>query len=299
MAAFSASTVGTTGDRGEDLQHDDPPPVSRSIFLHLVSDSSGELVEMLARNAVPQLEELRVERRLWQFVRDLGQLSTVLAAIGENPGFVLHSLAATDLRNALEETCRRLEVPYAFALEPLVRQLSETYNVPIRFRTSSREILDDDYFRRIEAMKYALAHDDGQASQDLSEADVILVGVSRATKTPTSMCLASRGIKAANVPLVPGIPLPPGLDKADRPLIVGLTVAPARLATIRAARLRALREDSASDYADLAALRREVSEARRSMLAHGWQLIDVTQRSIEETTQMIMDLLEEHRASQS
>jgi regulator of PEP synthase PpsR (kinase-PPPase family) len=272
--------------------------MNRSIFLHLVSDSSGELVEMLARNAVPQLEGVRIERRLWQFVRDIARLSTVIAAIGETPGFVLHSLAATDLRNALEDTCRRLEVPYAFALEPLVRQLSETYDVPIRFRTSAREVLDDDYFRRIEAMKYTLAHDDGQASQDLAEADVILVGVSRATKTPTCMCLASRGVKAANVPLVPGIPLPADLDRATRPLIVGLTLAPARLATIRAARLRTLKQDSASDYADLAALRREVGEARRTMARAGWQLIDVTERSIEETTQMIIDLLEQHRASQ-
>lgn len=265
--------------------------MKKTIHVHLVSHASGELIEMLARNAVAQLKSVNVERRLWKMVRHLGQVPEILAAIAETPGFVVHSVAATDIREGLEEGCRRLRVPCLFTLEPLVSQLSEHFDVPVRFRASTLDTIDEDYYQRVEAMKYTLSHDDGQATNELDSADVVLVGVSRATKTPTCMYLASRGVKAANVPLVPGVPLPSGLLAADRPFVVGLTINPTRLAAVRSARLKALHQKDGTDYDDLDSLRNEVRDARRIFLRHGWPVIDVTDRSIEQVTNMIIEML--------
>ncbi|MFO1153722.1 MAG: pyruvate, water dikinase regulatory protein [Rhodospirillales bacterium] len=267
----------------------------RTIVLYLVSHASGELVEMLARNAVAQFERVEVERRLWKMVRSLGQVPDILATIGERRGFVVHSISDETIRQALEEGCYALRVPCLFALDPLVGTLAAHYDLPIHFRSSARDVMDDDYFRRVEAMKYTLAHDDGVAADYLDDADVILIGVSRATKTPTCMYLASRGIKAANVPLVPGVPLPDGVLQAKQPLIVGLTINPEHLAKVREGRLKRLHEDDATDYAELDAVMLEVREARRLYSRHGWRVIDVTQRSIEQTAAYIIHLLEKHR----
>lgn len=269
------------------------------IRLHLVSHASGELIEMLARNAIAQLEDVQVERRLWKMVRHLGQVPEILAAVAETRGFVLHSIAAIDIRESLEEGCRRLAVPCMFSLEPLVNRLSEHFDAHVQYRTSARDIIDEEYYQRVEAMKYTLSHDDGVATQDLEDADVVLVGVSRATKTPTCMYLASLGIKAANVPLVPGVPLPDLLVKAKKPLIVGLTVDPTRLAFVRAARLKALQEKTPSEYADLDSLREELRDARRFFVRRGWPVIDVTQRSIEQVAAMIIKLLQERKNASS
>jgi regulator of PEP synthase PpsR (kinase-PPPase family) len=196
-------------------------PTNKVVHLYLVSHASGELVEMLARNAVAQLQQVELKRRLWKMVRHMSQLPDILAEIATARGFVLHSVSHADIREALEEGCRHLNVPYQFALEPMVTRLSEHFELPVQFRKSTREIIDDDYYQRVEAMKFTISHDDGVAVQDLDEADVVLVGVSRATKTPTCMYLASHGIKAANVPLVPGVPLPDTLLKAKRPIPFG------------------------------------------------------------------------------
>ena len=265
--------------------------MSKTIRMYLVSHASGELVEMLARNSLAQLGGVKVHRRLWKMVRRLDQLPDILNEIAKAPGFVLHSVSLSDVREALEEGCRRLHMPYQFALEPLIGRLAEYADAPVQSHNSSGDAFDEDYYRRIEAMKYTLAHDDGINSDDLRGADVIIVGVSRATKTPTCMYLASRGIKAANVPLVPGVPLPTWLLQAKEPLIVGLTVKPERLAVVREARLKEWHDEENTRYADLDHLRAEVREARRLFLRCGWPTIDASQRSIEQTASMIIDLL--------
>lgn len=267
----------------------------QTIVLYLVSHASGELVEMLARNAIAQLDDVEVERRLWKMVRSLGQVPDILACIGERRGFVVHSVSDASIRRALEDGCYALRVPCLFALEPLVTTLAAHYDVQVHFRGSARDVMDDDYFRRVEAMKYTLAHDDGLAADNLEDADVVLVGVSRATKTPTCMYLASRGFKAANVPLVPGVPLPDGVLKAKLPLVVGLTINPEHLAKVREGRLRRLHEEETTDYAELDAVMQEVREARRLYARHRWPVIDVTQRSIEQTAAFILQILKKHR----
>jgi len=265
--------------------------LKKTIVMNLVSHASGELIEMLARNAVMQLEGVEVKRRLWKMVRRLDQVPEILSEIGAAPGFVLHSISHSDVREALEEGCRQLNLPYQFALEPLVSRLSEYSCAAVQYHNSSGDAFDEDYYRRVEAMKYTLAHDDGIGSNDLETADVVVVGVSRATKTPTCMYLASRGIKAANVPLVPGAPPPANLLRAKGPLIVGLTINPARLAVIRAARLKSLNDDENTTYADQESLRREITEAKRLFLRCGWPIIDASNRSIEQTASIIIEML--------
>ena len=265
--------------------------MSKTIVMYLVSHASGELIEMLARNALTQLEGVEVKRRLWKMVRRLDQLPEILSECASEPGFVLHSISHSDVRESLEEGCRRLHIPFQFALEPLIGLLAEYADVPVQYHNSSGDTFDEDYYRRVEAMKYTLAHDDGINSDDLMGADVIIVGVSRATKTPTCMYLASRGIKAANVPLVPGVPLPPWLLRAKEPLIVGLTVKPERLAVVRTARLKEWHDEENTAYADLDRLREEVRDARRLFLRCDWPTIDASERSIEQTASMIIDLL--------
>lgn len=272
--------------------------MSKTIVFYLISHASGELVEMLARNAVTQLEGVEVKRRLWKMVRRLDQVPEILGVLATAPGYVLHSISHSDVRAAIEEGCGRLAMPCQFALEPLLGQLAEYSGAAIKSHASSGDAFDEDYFRRVEAMKYTLAHDDGIGSEDLDGADVIVVGVSRATKTPTCMYLASRGIKAANVPLIPGAPPPVGLLRANGPLVVGLTVDPARLAVVRAARLSALNDEANTDYADFDILRKEVLEARRLFIRRGWPIIDASHRSIEQTASMIIDMLRK-RAGES
>ncbi len=268
-----------------------------TITLYLVSHASGELIEMLARNAVAQLDGVRIERRLWKFVRNLGQIPDILAAISTSPGYVLHSIAASDIREALEIGCSRLATPCTFSLEPLVSELSRHFDVAVRYRSSARDVIDEEYYQRVEAMKYAIAHDDGMATDDLEDADVVLIGVSRVTKTPTCMYLASRGIKAANVPLVQGVALPDPVLNAKRPLVVGLTIDPARLSMIRSARARILRMDADSDYSNVDTMRTELQDARRLYARRGWPVIDISNRSIERTADMIIALLKKRETN--
>ena len=265
--------------------------MSKTITVYLVSHASGELIEMLARNSLAQLEGVEVKRRLWKMVRRLDQIPEILGELAGTHGFLLHSISHSDVREALEEGCRRLHIPFQFALEPLITRLAEYSEAPVQHHNSTGDTFDEDYYRRVEAMKYTLGHDDGINCDDLAGADVIIVGVSRATKTPTCMYLASRGIKAANVPLVPGVPPPAWLLRAKEPLIVGLTVKPERLAVVRSARLKEWHDDQHTEYADLEHLRAEVRDARRLFLRCEWPTIDVSQRSIEQTASMIIELL--------
>jgi regulator of PEP synthase PpsR (kinase-PPPase family) len=265
------------------------------IVLHLVSHASGELVEILARNSVAQLEGVTVERTLYKMVRSVGQLPEILAQIGQTPGVVIHSIADREVRETLERGCRHLRVPCLSALEPFIQALAKHYRVPVHYRSSARDPIFDDYYRRVEAMKFALSQDDGSNPEKLPDAEVILVGVSRSTKTPTCMYLASRGIKAANVPLVPGVPLPVSLFAATKPFVVGLTVDPTRLARVRRARLQALAADDDTDYADIDRITEEVREARRLCARQRWPVIDVTHRSVEQTASMIIEMLRERR----
>ncbi len=275
---------------------------TQRLNLHLVSDATGETLNSIARATVSQFEQVSIVYHRWSLIRTRFQLHRVLEGIESEPGPVLSTLLDTGLREELQKVCTRLQIDLVNVLDPVLGMLQEQIGEQAASRPGRQYVLDADYFRRIDAMHFVLAHDDGQAQAGIQEADVILVGVSRSSKTPTSFYLANRGVKAANVPLVPGLPDPPGLEVPRCP-VIGLTLDPPALIEIRRHRLRligqtgAMRQDK-SEYIDAQAVKDELLWARRICNRRGWPVIDVTRRSIEETAATVLQLMEAWHARQ-
>ena len=268
-----------------------PQRLATYFHIHLVSDSTGETLNAMARAVCARFEDVLPIEHIYPLVRSARQLERVEIEIQNAPGLVIHTIVDPELRAMLEQRCRTLDITCIPALDPLVSAMARYLGAAISTRVGAQHNLDNDYFNRMEALSYAIGHDDGQSTQDLDAADVVLVGISRTSKTPTSIYLAHRGVKAANVPLVPGAQLPEKLFGLKRALIVGLTASPDRLVSIRRNRLLSLKEDRDSSYIDVDAVREETIMARRLYDKHGWPVIDVTRRSVEETAAAIINLL--------
>ena len=259
--------------------------------MHLVSDATGETVISAARACVAQFDGVRPIEHFWNLVRTQRQLNLALEGIAEKPGIVIYTLVDRELRAKLENTAREMQVPCVPMLDPILKGLSAYLGLESKAQPGRQHTMGEEYFSRLDAMDFAMRQDDGQSPSKLDNADVILVGVSRTSKTPTCIYLANRGIKAGNVPFVPGSPLPDILLSENAPMIIGLTEDPERLVSIRRNRLRMLNQTEATAYADMEAVRNEVNEARRFYTKMGWPVIDVTRRSIEETAAEIIKIL--------
>ena len=261
-----------------------------NFHLHLISDATGETVESVARACLVQFEEIEPIEHLWNMVRNDRQMELVVQSIEENLGFVLYTLVDPKLRATLTEACRRVQVPCVSVLQPIMGAFGGFLNAEVHAQPGRQHLLDNDYYNRIAAMEFTLAHDDGQSVSNLNDADVIILGVSRTSKTPTCMYLANRGVKAANVPIVLGVPLPEELFTLEHPVMVGLTKEARSLVQVRRNRLRMLNEGEETDYVDLAAVAEEVNYAKRLFSQQGWPVIDITRRSIEETAAAILQV---------
>lgn len=266
----------------------------KKFHLHLVSDATGETLTSVARACLVQFETIDATSHPWWLIRTEKQVARVIAGIEANPGIVLATVLDGGVRGLLEEACRHMHVPFVQVLDPVMGALSGYLDAEFGSQPGRQHALDAEYFRRIDAMHFTLAHDDGQMLHDIDDADIIVVGISRTSKTPTCMYLANRGIKAANIPLVPGIEPPPELFAAKRPLIVGLTKEPKSLTDIRRSRLKLLNHDKQADYADPDKVREEVTMARRLFTLKNWPVIDVSRRSIEEASAAILQLYIRH-----
>ena len=267
--------------------------MANRINLHLVSDATGETLNSITRATVSQFEHASVLYHRWSLIRTRFQLHRVIEGIEAEPGPVLSTLVDKALRADLEHACERFGVAVVNVLDPVIAMFQEHLGEKAAARPGRQYVLDADYFRRIDAMHYVLAHDDGQSQAGIAEADVCLIGVSRSSKTPTSFYLANRGIKAANIPLVPGTIDPPGLENPNCP-VVGLTLDPEALIEIRRHRLKLIgaapgagRRDQ-GDYIDADSVQAELLWARRLCTSRGWPVIDVTRRSIEETAAAVI-----------
>ena len=260
-----------------------------------MSDSTAETLNLMAKAVVARFEGVIPIEHIYALIRSPRQLERVLEEIEAQPGIVMHTLVDPELRGMLEVGCRKLNMPQIGALDPLVAVLSGYLGANLSSRVGAQHALDNDYFDRIGALDYAMQHDDGQALAELERADVVLVGVSRTSKTPTCVYLAHRGVWAGNIPLVPGQNPPDMLSQLKNPLIVGLVVTPDRLVSIRRNRLQSLNADPDSDYVDLDMVREETIRARRLFEARGWPVIDVSRRSVEETAAQIINLISERR----
>jgi regulator of PEP synthase PpsR (kinase-PPPase family) len=264
--------------------------------LHLVSDSTGETLTTVAHAAAAQYANVSPIEHVYPLIRTQKQLDRVLAEIEEAPGIVLYTLLDDELIERLESKCAELSLPCRSILGPVLRVFQSYLGATTTPRVGAQHTLNADYFKRIDALNFTMLHDDGQHIEDLDQADVVLVGVSRTSKTPTSIYLANRGVKTANYPLVPGVPVPAKLESLTHPLVVGLFASPERIVQIRQNRLLGLRAHHDDDsYIDKQAVAEEINFSRKLCARHGWPLIDVSRRSIEETAAAVLKLLSEKR----
>ena len=264
--------------------------------VHLISDSTGGTLSSVVKACLSQFDDVETEQHFWPLVRTQKQLQKVLESVNHHPGLVLYTLVDAALIQTLEKYCQSAGIPALSVLHPILQMMSGAFGKQSLAKPGMQHKLNAEYFARMDAMDYALHHDDGQKNDhDLSQADVIMVGVSRTSKTPTCVYLANRGVKAANVPYVPGIPISERVLDLKRPLFVALTATPERLIEVRRNRLKHLGQHRETDYLDPEKVQEETKEARRFYTQHGWPVIDVTRRSVEETAAEILTLLEQHR----
>ncbi|HEY0283566.1 MAG TPA: pyruvate, water dikinase regulatory protein [Rhizomicrobium sp.] len=269
--------------------------MNRVFHLHLVSDATGETLHAVTKAALAQFEGLTVQEHSYTLVRSTRQLLRAIEYIRDHPGLVLFTMVHQELRLELVNQCTLMNVPYFDLMDGPVSLMRRFFGADQTYRPGGQHEIDQHYLQRIEALNYTIQHDDGQVLDDLAQAEVILAGASRTSKTPTCVYLAMRGIRAANVPLVLGLPAPAQLLACTGPLIVGLWASPERLVQIRRNRLATIGEQKLTDYVDLEKVRSEVMKTRRLYEEYSWPTIDVTRRSVEETAATVLNLLAERR----
>jgi len=289
----------STRERTREDNSDGFPPMASTLpsffHLHLVSDSTGETLTTIAKAASVQYAEVRPIEHIYPMVRSRRQLDRVLQEVQSAPGIVLFTIVSRDLASELDRRCRELGVPCMHALEPIMKVFESYLGAPQTPIVAGQHVLDSDYFKRIDALNFTMAHDDGRLPDDLDDADIIILGISRTSKTPTSIYLAQRGYKTTNVPIVPSIELPPALFEPHRAFVVGLVASPDRISEVRRNRVRFLGDRNLDDYVDKAQIAQEVTFSRRLCAKYGWPVIDVTRRSIEETAATILQFLHERQ----
>ena len=271
--------------------------MAREYHLHLVSDATGETLNTVAKAVCAQFDGTTAREHIYSLVRSDRQLQRAVDHITANPGVVFFTLVNPSLRRRLESECAKLAVPCVSILDGAVQVLGKYLGAEESHKPGGQHEMDSRYVERVEALNYAIQHDDGQNTHDLASADVVLVGVSRSSKTPTCIYLAIRGVRAANVPIVPGMDLPEHVFSITKPLIVGLWLSPERLMQIRRNRLAIMGETKSTDYVDEEAIRAEIQFTRRMFERYEWPSIDVSRRSIEETAAAVLNLLEERAAA--
>jgi len=263
--------------------------------LHLISDSTGETIIAAARAVSSQYRTTNPVEHVYPLVRNLKQLENVVASVEKQPGIVLFTIAEPELGEYLEEKCREMGTPCVSVLEPIFQTFQSYLGKPTQRVVGAQHALDKEYFSRIDALNFTILHDDGVIPENVEDADLILLGISRTSKTPTSIYLANRGIKTANIPLVPGMMLPDVVINAKHPLIVTLIASTDRIQQVRQNRLLELNaSEYSASYADRASIAEELAQARKLSQKHGWPLLDVSRKSIEETAASILALHADH-----
>jgi regulator of PEP synthase PpsR (kinase-PPPase family) len=264
--------------------------------LHLVSDATGETLTTIAKAASVQYAEVRPIEHMHPLVRTARQLKRVLQEIEQAPGIVLYTVVNPDLTAELERRCRELALPCHPVLKPVMQVFESYLGAPQTPTVAGQHVLDQDYFRRIDALNFTMAHDDGRLPENVNDADIVLLGISRTSKTPTSIYLAQRGYKTANVPIVPSLPFPESLLQAHTAFIVCLVASADRISEVRRNRMMVLADRNIEDYVDRTVIAAEIAFSRKLCAQHGWPVIDVTRRSVEETAATIIRLFQDRRS---
>lgn len=274
--------------------------MSQRFHLHLLSDSTGETLENIAKAALAQFDGTEnVVKHFWPMVRSESHLDRILRDVATNPGLVLFTLVNRDTRRKLETRCRAMGLPAVAALDAVSDAMSNMLGQEAKARPGRQHAMDAAYFARVDAIQFTIAHDDGINAQNWEEADIVLAGVSRTSKTPTSIYLANRGYKTANIPIVPEAPPPPILFQLKHPMVIGLVTSAERLIQVRRNRLLSLNQSPDTDYVDDEKVKAEVAHARRMFADNGWPVLDVTRRSIEESAAAIINLFNERELAEA
>jgi regulator of PEP synthase PpsR (kinase-PPPase family) len=264
--------------------------------MHLVSDATGETLVAIAKAATVQYQNIRAIEHVHPLVRTQRQLKRVLSDIEQEPGIVLYTVVNKALVVELEQHCQRLKIPCLAVLQPIMQIFESYLGAPQTPTVAGQHVLDADYFRRIDAMNFTMAHDDGRLPDNLSDADIILLGISRTSKTPTSLYLAQRGYKTTNLPLVPQVALPEQLMEPHTAFVVCLIANVDRIADVRRNRAALMADRDLESYVDRDMITAEIAYTRKVAAQYGWPIIDVTRRSIEESATMILKLLQDRKS---
>ena len=271
----------------------------QTLHIHLVSDSTGETVHQVARACVAQFPNVTTVEHVWTLVRSEAHLHAVCAGLDRNPGILLMSIVNDEMRDKILAECRSRGIPAVSVLDPVVHLLGRVLGQTTQNLPGGQRRLNTAYFDRIAAVEFAVSHDDGMNRGQLEQAVILLVGVSRTSKTPTSMYLAHRGYKVANYALVPQVPFPLHYLDGLNLLVVGLTNDPKRLSQIRRTRQMAMADTDNVTYVDVDKIPEEVRHGRRLFSEQNWPVIDVTRRSVEETAAAVIQLHTNWQESQT
>lgn len=265
------------------------------VNIHLISDSTGETLGSVVRAVLSQFEGVESNDFVWPLVRTKSHMEEVVESIAKYPGIVMYTILHDDLIELLKKECYRLNIPCISVLSRIIAEFSNYLGMNVSNTIGRQHLLDGEYFSRVDAISYTIGHDDGQSVWDMYEADIVIIGVSRTSKSPTSVYLSCRGYKTANIPFVSIETIPSTIYDLKKPLIVGLTINPEKLVQIRQSRLVSMGQGVESDYTDIESIKNEVAESRKLFAKLNCPIIDVTKRSVEETAARIIRLLQEKK----
>ena len=263
---------------------------NKEINIHLVSDSTGETIENTVSATISQFPGVNRKEFFWPMTRTEDQIKDITENLRKNPGLVVFSIVDDNNRSILESSCKELNIPYISPLDGLLNTFKKLLALSETKITGVQHKLDENYFKRVDAFEFAMQHDDGQRISSMSEADIILVGVSRTSKTPTSIYLANKGYKVANIPFVANTRLPEELFGFKKPIIIGLIKDPRSLMQVRQTRLKMMGENNQTSYDDVNHIKFEISQARLIFTKYAWPSIDVSRRSVEETSASVIKI---------
>lgn len=265
--------------------------------LHLISDSTGETLRYIAKAVMVQFKQTEPKEFVWSLTKTVVELQQVIDQIKIHPGIVMYTLAKKELRDLLKTHCKNLVIPCIPVLSRTISDISNYLNIVASPISGAQHQLDENYFNRVEAINFTLAHDDGQAVWNLSESEIIIIGVSRTSKSPTSIYLAYQGIRTANIPFVLDCKLPNELLAIKNKLVIGLTISLERLLQIRKNRLTAMNDINNSNYINNELVNLEIKTANRIFIKNNWPIIDVTSKSVEEVAANIIQLYNQYKRS--
>jgi len=262
--------------------------------INLVSDSTGETLDRIFLALKSQFSNFDYEKKEYVFVRTEQQINKIIEESKKKENvIILYTIVETKLAKYISHICEQKKIPCFGILGNLILNFSKLLNQKATHTPSAQHVLDSEYYKRIEAIQFSMSHDDGMKTEDVRNADIILLGVSRTSKTPTSIYLANRGYKTLNIPLVTGQEIPEVLKKEpDNFCVIGLTVEPSRLSDIRSNRLEIMKEVNIPNYSDLEFIKDEIDNSKKLFKKYGWPMIDVTRKSVEETAASVIKILE-------